>query len=182
MTKWLLFAKKCLFVVLRDHAPKMPPVDRIQQYMEAIGGRYPHVSCVAFAADGLKLSIEPPANDLKQQRFYNGWLHGHFITNVLVFAADGTIPACALNAPGCLHDSTIADYGGIYDKLVQHVYETCGAKTVIDSAFSLQMGDCFLKSLQTDPINNPEAYMTNRQATSVRQLAACINCNRNSPE
>jgi hypothetical protein len=87
-----------------------------------------------------------------------------------VFAADGTITACALHAPGCLHDSTTAEYGGIYDKL-QHVYETCGAKIVIDSAFSLQMADCFVKYSQTDPIDNPEAHMTNRQATSVRQLA-----------
>jgi DDE superfamily endonuclease len=170
MMKWLLFAKKCLFVALRDYAPRMPSVTKVQQYMEAIGKRYPHVASVAFAADGMKLSIEAPAHDLKQNKFYNGWKHGHFITNVFVFAADGTIPLCALNAPGCLHDSTIADYGGIYDKL-QQIFEECGAMTVIDSAFSLQMADCFLKSSQSDPIGNPEAYMKNRQATSVRQLA-----------
>jgi hypothetical protein len=37
MTKQLLFAKKCLFVVLRDYVPRMPSVDRVRQYMEAIG-------------------------------------------------------------------------------------------------------------------------------------------------
>jgi DDE superfamily endonuclease len=170
MTKWLLFAKKCLFVALRDFAPKIPATDKVRQYMEAFGRRYPHVASVAFAADGMKLPIEPPGHDLKQNKFYNGWKHGHFITNVFVFAADGSIPVCALNSPGCLHDCTNADYGKIYEKL-QDVYDECGAMTVFDSAFSLQTANCFLKSAQTDPVGDPHAYMKNRQAKSVRQLA-----------
>jgi hypothetical protein len=170
MVKWLRFAKVCLFEALADFAPKMPSVEQTRRYMDAIGRRYPHVASVAFAADGLKLPIQPPANDVKQNKFYNGWKHGHFVTNVIVFAADGSIPCCALNAPGCLHDSTVADYGGLYEKL-QEIYNVCGAMTVIDSAFSLTATDCFLKSSQTDPVGNAEAYMVNRQATSVRQLA-----------
>jgi hypothetical protein len=69
--------------------------------------------------------------------FYNGWLHGHFVSTVFVFAVDGTIQICGLNAPGSMHDSTIADYTGVYDKL-ERVYEATGGRVIVDSAFKLR--------------------------------------------
>ena len=170
MERWLRLGKLCLFVALSDFAPKGSSAEDIQKYMNAIGERYPRMANVAFAADGLKLPIHPPANDLKQSKFYNGWQHGHYISNVFVFAADGTIPFCALNAPGCLHDSTVADYGDLYKKL-QDAHDMCGAMCVIDSAFSLTATECFYKSSQTPPIGDSIAFSTNQQATSVRQLS-----------
>jgi hypothetical protein len=41
---------------------------------------------------------------------------------VLCFCPDGTILVAFINCPGSLHDSQIADYGNIYNKL-QYVYE-----------------------------------------------------------
>ncbi|KAG7336804.1 DDE superfamily endonuclease [Nitzschia inconspicua] len=168
MQKWLQFAKRCLFKALKDYAPKMPTEEKTKQYMDAISKRYPCIPHVAFASDGLKLPIEPPANDRKQNAFYNGWKHSHFISNVFVFAPDGSIPCAVINAPGCLHDSTVADYGWMYEKL-DDIYDKYGAMTVVDSAF--WSGPCFLKSSQTDPIGDRNAYLVNKAATSVRQFA-----------
>ena len=63
-------------------------------------------------ADGLKLPFEACAALLKQGMYYNGWTHGHYITNVFVFAADGTCIDCVLNVPGSVHDSQVADWTG----------------------------------------------------------------------
>ena len=42
--------------------------------------------------DGLKVSIEEAPDEIVQSRFYNGWKSDHFVTGVLGFAPDGTIP------------------------------------------------------------------------------------------
>ncbi len=55
----------------------------------------------------------------QQKFFYNGCKHGHFTSSVFCFCPDGTIPI-AMNLPGSMHDSMIADLGGmIYNKLCQ---------------------------------------------------------------
>ncbi|EGZ08678.1 hypothetical protein PHYSODRAFT_305597 [Phytophthora sojae] len=43
--------------------------------------------------------------------------HGHYVSNVLVFTPNGVIVMCAINAPGAMHDSLIAEWGGVYAKL-----------------------------------------------------------------
>lgn len=67
--------------------------------------------------------------------FYNGWQHDHYVVQVLAFTPDGVIIACAIQAPGSMHDSTIADWGGVYEKLVEQFDATSG-KCVVHSAFS----------------------------------------------
>jgi hypothetical protein len=49
------------------------------------------------------------------------------ISQMFVFAVDGRIRICGLNALGSMHDSTIADYNGLYDKL-ERVFEATGGK------------------------------------------------------
>jgi len=45
-------------------------------------------------------------------------MHDHYVTNLLVFAPDGTIIGdCVLNCPGSMHDSELAYFGGVYDRL-----------------------------------------------------------------
>ncbi len=39
------------------------------------------------------------------------------VGNVFVFDPNGVIIACALNAPGAMHDSSIAEWGSVYRKL-----------------------------------------------------------------
>ena len=35
---------------------------------------------------------------------------------IIVFCPDGTIPIVAYNCPGSVHDSMIAEWGGVYEK------------------------------------------------------------------
>ena len=56
------------------------------------------------------------------------------MTSVICFCLDGTIPIVFCNIPGTVHNSQVADYGYIYDKL-ELVYLQDGAKCTVDSAF-----------------------------------------------
>jgi hypothetical protein len=93
------------------------------------------------------LRFERSISQQIQRIFYNGWLHGHFILNVFVFAIDGTIRICGLNAPGSMHDSTIADYTGVYEKL-ETVFEGTGGKVVVDAAFKLRNNPYLIRTTQ----------------------------------
>jgi DDE superfamily endonuclease len=130
MERWLAFGKRCLFQALSDYKPT---------FSNALCVKYRHAADVAFACDGAKINIQKPVNHYKQSKYYNGWTHGHYVSCIFVFAPDGTITVCALNAPGCLHDSTVAEYGGVYDKL-RSLFQLFVAKTVADSAFSPGVG------------------------------------------
>jgi hypothetical protein len=74
--------------------------------------------------------MQAALDDITQNIFYNGWTHGHYISCIFVFAPDGKIHICSLNSPGCWHDSTQADHGGVYDK-IEEVYEATGGKVLI---------------------------------------------------
>ena len=171
MYKWLKFARKCLLHALsRDPASQvnLPSLSKIRFYQEVIGLKYPLCSDVWAAADGLKLLIQKAEDDLKQSYHYNGWKSGHYINCVFVFCPDGKIAICVLNAPGTYHDSTMADYG-IYEGM-EKIYELCGGKVVVDSAFKIADAEYLVKSCQCDPFDI-DALRLNRQATSIRQLS-----------
>ena len=93
-----------------------PSVDKIRFYQSIIGSKYPLCSDVWAAADGIKLLIQQSEDEQKQNCFYNGWKHGHYVNCIFVFCPDSKIVLCLLNAPGTFHDSTMADYG-MYDRL-----------------------------------------------------------------
>lgn len=44
-------------------------------------------------------------------------MHDHYVGNVFVFAPNGVVIACAINVPGAMHDSIIAEWCGIYGNL-----------------------------------------------------------------
>ena len=164
-----------LFEALSQYKPTLPSKEQVQSYVAAISAKYPFARNVGFACDGAKFAIQTPPGDIQQSIFYNGWTRGHYVSCIFVFAPDGTIPICALNAPGCLHDSTVAFYGDVYKSLEQ-LYDEFGVKTVVDSAFRIGNGNFLLKSSQTDPQEGPderghELLLQNRHATSVRQLS-----------
>lgn len=69
-----------------------------------------------------------------------------------MFAPNGANIACALNAPGAMRDSTMADYGNIYKKL-QDVCDRTGDRCVVDSALS--------KGNQPFPIKYSQDYLMN---------------------
>jgi hypothetical protein len=68
---------------------------------------------------------------------------------VIVFCPDGTIPICCFNVPGSVHDSLMAEWGSVYDKLGR-VYARCGGGCTVDSAFSRKNHPYLIKSSQTE--------------------------------
>jgi hypothetical protein len=172
MCRWLKFGKRVLLYTLQGHPDakiEKPTNAEVRSYQDSISSQYVHAQDVWAACDGLKLSMQAAMDDVTQNMFYNGWTHGHYISCIFVFAPDGKIRICCFNSPGCWHDSTQADHGGVYDK-IEEVYNATGGKVVIDAAFSLGNRGYFIKSSQLDPMDGQE-LLTNRDATSVRQLS-----------
>ncbi len=97
--------------------------------------------------DGLKLMLEQSGDALIQEQFYNGWMHDHYVTSVICFCLDGTIPIVFWNIPGTVHDSQVADYGYIYNKL-ELVYLQDGAKCTVDSTFGNVSREFLINSSQ----------------------------------
>jgi hypothetical protein len=112
-----------------------------------------------------------PSNNARdsQNKFYNGWLHGHYITTCL-FLELFFIHA-VLNVPGSAHDSTLAVWGGTYKKL-RAVYERTGTICCVDSTFSSQNVPYLIRSAQVNH-NARNAHEKARidEATSLRQAA-----------
>ena len=82
-----------------------------------------------------------------------------------MFSPDGKICLALLNAPGTFHDSIMSDYG-VYQGL-ETVYNLCGGKVVVDSAFELDGANFLVRSAQRDPAN-AGLLLLNQQDTSIR--------------
>ena len=67
--------------------------------------------------------------------------------SVLCFCPDGTIPIAAFNMPGSFHDSTVAEYGGVYAKL-EVMFDKYGMKCTADLAFGGKTYPFLIKSSQ----------------------------------
>ena len=176
--KWLKFGRRVLLCAIQrvPHAKvSLPNGEEVRAYVQAVNNKYPVLEDVWGACDGLKLTIKASTNYLKQNYYYNGWTHGHYVNSVLLFAPDGRIRACTLNCPGSWHDSTMADYG-VYDKM-KDIFVAHGGKVVVDSAFGVGDREYLIKSAQQDPVGhgdpveNAKRVAINRAATSVRQLS-----------
>ena len=160
----------------RDAIVCLPDATNVAKYKEAIARKYPVLKDVAFVGDGLKILLQKAGDQTTQEAFYNGWKAGHYITNVFVFAPDGTIVMSMLNCPGAMHDSELASIGvpSIYHK-IDSMYELYGAKTVMDSAFSASGKQSIIKSTTKERISttaeNEHEYEVLCAATSVRQAA-----------
>jgi hypothetical protein len=148
---WLQFGIRVLQNALRRHPlarVSSPMVDEVREYQRIVAVVYPRLGEVWGTCDGLNLWFERSISQRIQRVFYNGWLHGHFVSNVFVFAVDGMIRICGLNAPGSMHDSTIAYYTGVYEKL-ERVFELTGGKVIVDSAFKLRNNPYLIRTTQT---------------------------------
>jgi DDE superfamily endonuclease len=172
---WLKFSRRVLLYVLWKNKlarVKMPSDTMIEEYKRIIKLRHPALGDVYCFADGLKLEIENTDGELDEQSmFYNGWTHGHYVTNLFVFGADGRIIDAVVNAPGSVHDSTLAEWGNVYSKL-EEIYERTGGVCCLDSAFAAGSCPFMLKSAQDiHKARNEEELIQLRQATSLRQAA-----------
>ena len=125
----------------------MPSEAGVIEFKDAFAHRHPILENVYSVADVVKLMLEQPGDVSIQNRYYNGWTHDHYVTNVIVFSPNVRVIACALNAPGCLHDSTVAGYSDMYEKLEQ-MYEITGGRCIVDSAFCRARYPFLIKSGQ----------------------------------
>ena len=118
--------------------------------------------------------LESTSDESTQSMFYNGYKCDHFITNLFLFTPDGKIAASYFNAPGSIHDSTMAKMLGIYKK-IDCVYQETGGRVVADSAFQSHSSVPSLIGSKQRRINAQglptHASQTARDATSVRQLS-----------
>jgi hypothetical protein len=174
VSMYLRFARRLLIRILvnePDSAIRIPPDGDIRRYQQAVRERHPALESVWCTMDGLKLYLQQSGDSTIQNNFYNGWTHDHYVSAVIIFCPDGTIPAACYNVPGCVHDSTIAEWGNLYTKLKQ-VYESpVRGKCTVDSAFSKKRCPFLIKSQQADPDAGDVDAAVILQAKSMRQSA-----------
>ena len=178
LNTYLRFGRRIVVEVLRKNPLALiaiPTPAKVAEYKQLVREKYPALTDVWASMDGMKTPIQQASSTQQQAYFYNGWKHNHFVTSVFCFCPDGTIPIAYMNLPGSMHDSTIAEWGRIYDKL-ESLYETTGAITCVDSAFRMKNAPYIIKSSQENRIGdgNTEAkvrcsIIKKCQATSMRQ-------------
>jgi DDE superfamily endonuclease len=171
---WLRFGRRGLYLVLyKDPSAKvmMPTDAKVETLKSIVQARHELLTDVFAFADGLKLYFESTGDLDEQSMYYNGWKSAHFITNLFVFSADGICISAVVNAPGSLHDSTLAEWGGVYQEL-EEVYNRTGGKCCVDSAFSTANNAFLVKSSQSyGSADNSLDLLRMEQATSLRQAA-----------
>ena len=176
---WLRFGKRILLAVLsarQDCQIRLPSADKVNCYRDAIQYRYPALTNAALVGDGLKILLQKAGDQQTQEAFYNGWKSGHYITNLFVFAPDGTIVMSMINCPGSMHDSELAASGSpsIYTK-IDMLYEEHRVKCVMDSAFANANKESIIKSKKRETIastaESREEFEELMAALSVRQAA-----------
>jgi DDE superfamily endonuclease len=171
---WLRFGRRMLLKCLIAHPlarVRMPAAENVEKLKAIVTARHSALQDVYCTCDGLKLRFQRQSGLDEQSMFYNGWVHGHYVTNLFVFSADGRIIATVLNAPGSLHDSTLASWGGVYDKL-EAIYSETGGVCCVDSAFCANNGPYLCKSSQDNTmIEGTLEYRIAVEATSLRQAS-----------
>ena len=178
LTVYLRFARRIIVEVLKNNplaAIAVLSSAKVEEYKQLVTKKFPALTNVWAVMDGIKTPIQQASSTKLQSYFYNGWKHNHYVTSVFCFCPDGTIPIAYMNLPGSMHDSTIADAGGIYDKL-EKLYNATGAVTCVDSAFRMKNCPYIIKSSQENFVGNGDNeeevrldIRRKRQATSMRQ-------------
>jgi hypothetical protein len=95
----------------------IPSMEEIETFKAAFSKRHPLLNDCWAPLDGLRLYLQASGNTEIQKRFYNGWMHDHYVTSVFCFRSNGTIPIAFFNIPGYVQDSQVAEFGKIYEKL-----------------------------------------------------------------
>jgi hypothetical protein len=176
LSLWLRYGRRLIIQVLHNHPlakVRMPTDEEVAEYELAISAKYPALPHCWGAIDGLKVQLQKAGHKTTQNNFYNGWTHGHYVSNLFLFSPDGKVRASYINAPGTWHDSHLANQGNIY-RLVDDLYQRTGSRIVADSAFAANHRPSILTSRQNNVDNQgniPQRSDVHRQATSVRQMA-----------
>ncbi len=150
LSVYLRFGIRLIVDTFRDNPlarVSIPSVEEIETFKAAFVMRHPLLNDCCATMDGLKLYLQQSGNAEIQERYYNGWTHNHYVTSVFCFCPDGTIPIASFNVPGSIHDSQVAEFGNIYNKL-EDVYLLMGGKCCVDSAFGNVTRNYLYKSCQ----------------------------------
>ena len=100
---------------------------------------------VSLDVDGLKFHLQKASIDSIQSHFYNVWTCGYYVSNIFVFVSYGRVVSMVINAPGSLHDSSVSEFGSLYQKL-EKVFQSQNVSCVVDSA--LKNVEYMIKSSQ----------------------------------
>lgn len=171
---WLRFGRRMLLRVLcknHDARVRFPTEPEIQQYKAIVNSRHKSLVDVYCTLDGCKLKFQSCNGLDEQSMYYNGWLHGHYVTNLFMFGACGRIIACVLNVPGSVHDSTLAVWGRVYEKL-ERAFDLTGGIACVDSAFAANRSPYLIQSSQE--LTQAKTGLEMQQmleATSMRQAS-----------
>ncbi|KZV59014.1 hypothetical protein PENSPDRAFT_695526 [Peniophora sp. CONT] len=131
---YILFSLAILLKTLRgmEHGHISWPVgEQFEQYAEVVRKRHGLLYGAFGSVDGLNLACQVSADLKIENACFNGWLHNHYISSVIVFNALGMIIWAKLNCPGSWHDSRIAL--SLHCRLRDETLE--GYYLVADSAF-----------------------------------------------
>ena len=66
-----------------------PRGDEFLELSGYVSMRHPLLEGVFGSIDGLNLPCQVSSDDEIENATYNGWLHGHFISSVIVFSSKG---------------------------------------------------------------------------------------------
>ncbi|CAE7160568.1 unnamed protein product [Rhizoctonia solani] len=180
LSRYLEFSLGILATVLRENIREAricwPTPAEMGAYAKTIRKRHRNIVGAFGFMDGLSLPVGTSSDPEIEQSTYNGWLHSHRITNVLVFAPDGCIISAQVNAPGSWHDSRTAT----------NVYQQLRTKTpngyflIADTAFP-RVGADLAGKIQTplkerarladDPNEAAQQIAYSNSITSARQPA-----------
>ena len=116
-----------------DARIQWPSLDEQRDAASRIASKFPNVPGRFGFVDGKNLDVLQAGDYEEQNAQYNGWLHGCFVTGVLVFDSDGLLIWAKHNCPGSWNDSEMSR--GLADKLVDPTKTLAGHGLVADTAF-----------------------------------------------
>jgi len=131
--------RRGLAVLLRalrdDHDSRIawPTAAEMQHFSSLMAAYSPALSNVFGFVDGVYFPCNDPADSDTQNAYYNAWKSCCSITNVLVFATDGTIVWARYNMPGSWGDGRLAR--PLYKRLCDPALTPPQYALVADSAF-----------------------------------------------
>lgn len=90
----------------------MPTQVEFFEYESVISSIYTLLQSVYAVCDGLKHHLKQSCDQIVQNKFYNGSMHDHYVSNKFVVALMGVIIAFVIIAPSALLNSVVAEMGG----------------------------------------------------------------------
>lgn len=161
ISRGLRLGLRVLLMVIRETkygAIEWPSHDEMKESADKISNREPSLSNIWGFMDGVKFPIMSCGNASVQNAYYNGWLSGCFVSNVILFMADGCICYANINCPGSWHDSVVAE--PLYNVLLSS-HTPANYRILVDSAFK-HTGN--YASIVTSTANKDAAAISIRQA------------------